>query len=307
VTIEPYPIYTVSSLCSEDLEQLGNKPKYWYRDGDRRMMFKAEFRGTGEDWAERVACEICLQLGIPHVHYELAYDEYQKLPGVICENVAAKPYSLILGNQLLLERDPDYPADQEHRYKVSEHTVAAVLSVVAKLELPPEDSCQQLPEGISTALGVFVGYVMLDALVANQDRHHQNWGAVRRSTITRLAPSFDHGAGLARNEPDLKRSRRLDSGDADRQIAIYANKARSAFYQNAGDRRTLTTHDAFAEFSKYDPKAASAWISQLETVSADFLQGIVNRIPDSRISEVGKAFTIRLLEKNRSTLLQFND
>ena len=104
---------------------------------------------------------------------------------------------------------------------------------------------------------------MLDALIANQDRHLQNWEAVRKSAITHLAPSFDHGAGLARNEPDLKRTRRLDSGDSDRQIAIYEKKARSAFYLNGGDLRTLLTHDAFVEFSKYDPKSASAWISQL--------------------------------------------
>lgn len=43
------------------------------------MLFKAEDRGTGEDWAEVVACHLCALLGLPHVEYELAaeYDGQQ--------------------------------------------------------------------------------------------------------------------------------------------------------------------------------------------------------------------------------------
>ena len=70
-----FRIQPVDRRQREAMENLGTKPKFWFSDGDRRMLFKAEERGTGEDWAEKVACHLCELLGVPRVHYELA-EEY---------------------------------------------------------------------------------------------------------------------------------------------------------------------------------------------------------------------------------------
>jgi hypothetical protein len=48
-----FEIVTVDSRNAEAIEPLGTKRKFWYLDGEKRMLFKAEERGTGEDWAER--------------------------------------------------------------------------------------------------------------------------------------------------------------------------------------------------------------------------------------------------------------
>jgi len=110
-----FEIVRVNSNRSDASEQLGTKTKFWFKDEQGcRMLFKAEERGTGEDWAEKIACEICRLLGLPHVHYELAHDDGQNVPGVVCANFAARPGVLLLGNQLLLETDPSYPADRRY-------------------------------------------------------------------------------------------------------------------------------------------------------------------------------------------------
>ena len=54
------------------VETLGSKPKFWFNEEDKRLLFKADDRGTGEDWAEVIACHLCRLLGLPHVEYELA-------------------------------------------------------------------------------------------------------------------------------------------------------------------------------------------------------------------------------------------
>jgi hypothetical protein len=127
-----FPFVRVESGDFENLEPLGTKRKFWFRDEQgRRLLFKAEERGTGEDWAEKVACELCELLGLPHVHYELAIESAGERPGVVCENCAPDPVELVLGNQLLHEHDPEYPADQQRKYRVREHTVDAVAAVVA--------------------------------------------------------------------------------------------------------------------------------------------------------------------------------
>jgi hypothetical protein len=54
------------------------------------LLFKAEDRGTGEDWAEVVACHLCGLLGLPHIEYKMAaeYDgEHYLRPGVVRENM----------------------------------------------------------------------------------------------------------------------------------------------------------------------------------------------------------------------------
>lgn len=234
-----YPIIEVDRDLAYDVEQLGTKRKFWFRKSETesvRWLFKAEERSTGEDWAEKIACELCESLGIPHVYYELALETASGTPGVVCPNIAAPPLTLVLGNQLLFERDASYPARDERKYGVRQHSVDLVVEALRKLELPPSEYCTRLPSGIDSALGVFVGFTMLDALIANQDRHHQNWGALR-SNISMLAPTFDHGAALARNEPEVKRSLRLQGRDPNYNIKNFAKKATSSFYGSQDSKR----------------------------------------------------------------------
>ena len=47
-----FDIVPVDSRNSDAPEQLGTKTKLWFKnDAGRRLLFKAEERGTGEDWA----------------------------------------------------------------------------------------------------------------------------------------------------------------------------------------------------------------------------------------------------------------
>ena len=59
----------------------------------------------------------------------------------------------------------------------------------------------EISDGIESALEVFVGYVMLDAWISNQDRHHENWGALGRQrgpSCAYIRPRRGAGSELAR-------------------------------------------------------------------------------------------------------------
>jgi hypothetical protein len=173
-----FSIYRVEKDDCTAIEPLGTKTKYWYDNS--RKLFKAEDRDTGEDWAEKIACHLCELLNLPHVHYELAdlyHGNTREKRGVICENCATSPLSLILGNQCLFGLDPNYPVKRD-RYKVREHTVCAVAEFLKQIESPNDFRSEDVPSSNETALDIFVGYVMLDAWIANQDRHHENWGVL---------------------------------------------------------------------------------------------------------------------------------
>lgn len=299
-----FPVVRIRSSQAEAVEYLGTKAKFWYRDGERQMLFKAEERGTGEDWAEKLACELCALLGLPHVHYEMAYDLDQQRPGVVCASFTPPPLALAHGNQLLLALDPAYPAGAQNHYRSRAHTVDAVFEVIEQLRPPDPRWCAHLPPRIETAVGVFAGYLLLDAWIANQDRHHENWGAVWDGERLALAPSFDHGAALARNLSDDERHERLTSRDEGRRVARFAARARSALYDAATAARPLGTLAAWQAFAARTPDAGAIWHDRLAAVEQAAVEAVVDQVPPDRMSAVCRSFTLQLLAENRRRLLQ---
>jgi len=302
-----YPIRQIDRLQAEDIEYLGTKRKFWFTTNGRRFLFKAEERGTGEDWAEKVVCELARLLGIPHVDYDLAHEyEGQRpiQPGVLCPAFVPRPQILILGNQLLVIRDPDYPAAEDRKYGVRKYTVEAVADIASVLKPPALEWMQNTPAGITTALGVFTGYVMLDAWVANQDRHHQNWGAIWEAPDLRLAPTFDHGASLARNLTDEERKERLHTRDRNRTVEQFCGRARSGFYSAEQKEKTVLALDVFWRFAERDPAAARIWLGKLAEITHVAVDAILAEIPPQRMSPVTREFTLKLLMTNQRRLLE---
>jgi len=199
------------------LEPLGTKTKWWVQGYTH--LFKENYQQRREDCSEVIVARLCTLLGLPHAEYQLGYvrlkiedDTWDERNGVLTKSMYHRGVErLIDGNQLLLRKDSDYPS--EDRYKVSEYTLHAVGKVVEDLDLPPADFCKDLPEKIQTATGVFVGYLMIDVLVANQDRHHENWGSIESGDQRMLTPTFDHGAALAPGETEASMRKRLDTTD----------------------------------------------------------------------------------------------
>lgn len=306
-----YPIKRIHQALAENLEPLGTKRKYWFREpsatageADVRKLFKAEERGTGEDWAEKVCCECSALLGLPHVHYELAVEATTETPGVVCDSCAVAPRALALGNQLLLALDNDYPANGGRKFKVRAHTVEAVADAVSLLRPPPAEWMHGVPAGVVSALDVFTGYLLLDAWTANQDRHHENWGVLLDGKTLSLAPTFDHGAALARNLTDKEREERMNTRDGNRRMPSFAAKARSAFFGDVTATRPMTTHTAWRAFAERAPVAAAAWRQRLETIEDRQVLAVLEEVPPARMSDVCRQFTMALLTENRRRILE---
>ncbi len=72
-----FPIVIVSPDASTQLEQLGTKAKFWYQfDENQKALFKAGRPGTGENWAEKVCCELARLLGLPHAEQDRHHENW---------------------------------------------------------------------------------------------------------------------------------------------------------------------------------------------------------------------------------------
>lgn len=301
-----FSVISVPDDASSLLEPLGTKPKFWFTNpmDSSSWLFKQARPGSGEDWSEKVASELCAIIELPHVQYELA--SWRNHAGVVCQTFVPDDGTLVLGNELLGKLIGGYN-DAGRQYRQRAHTLRVVIAIMCHQSILPPFASDRL-HFAEDAMDYFVGYLMLDAWIANQDRHHENWGIVRTPKgQLHLAPTFDHASSLGRNERDATRSALLAGKDMRRSIERYVARAKSAFYQSPSEKKPMSTFDAFREAATARPRAATEWMRRLRAVSMDSVREIVNEIPRERVSKVGIDFAVRMLELNRTTVLAVED
>ena len=305
-----FDILDVSGWTVLEEETLGTKRKLWLVAADgKRWLFKYRFQpATGDDWSERIAAEIAELVGMPHAVVELATLDGQ--PGVVVLDFTdhTRAGELVLGNALLLEADPKYP--QGGRYRVAQHRIDTVLDVLDQQCTAPRDMRDE--PVMSSAGAVFVGFLMLDVLIGNTDRHHENWGVLMPSDTARgavavLAPSFDHASSLGQILTDDERLRRLETRDSGFSVDAFVRKARSALYGDLGSTQPLTTWEAMQWAGRRYDLALAKWLERLRTVPAQQLADAVRAVPEERMSPVAKRFAEAVLMSNRARLLDRRD
>lgn len=296
-----FQIFEVPEDAAESEEAMGSRFKFWFHHPVlKTCLFKQVRFNTGEDWSEKIAAELAELLRLPHANYELA--TWREHYGVISTNFLSKGTALIHGNDILAGIVSSYPRNQT--YSVSHHTLDVALDALMRpgLKLPLGWSPSI---GITEAISVVVGYLMLDAWISNGDRHHENWVFVVQlpDGIPHLAPTYDHASCLGRELRDVKRQNYLQS----QTVANYVAKSRSAFYHQSSDRRAMLTFDLFRVIAHKYSASAKIWLDNLATIPIESINSIFERVPAHRISSVAAEFGLKMLEINQHRLLNLRD
>jgi len=188
-------------------EQQGTKEKFWY--GEHKDKLCKFGKVHGENWAELIAYLLATQLDIPCARYQPAiYTEQDResIKCVVSESFInrSKGERLINANELLAKYERSY--EPSEIYKQRKYTFSGAVGLFKVIGL-----CNGL-QGY-TPIQQFIGYLLFDILIANQDRHHENWGFVSSSKPLYLAPTFDHGASMACRILEKERVSRMQSAD----------------------------------------------------------------------------------------------
>lgn len=291
---EVYAVLDVSFWEPAGEEYLGSKPKQWLREPNTGELWLwkestwnndadgARYR-KGDDWAERVVREVAVGLGVPTAEVELAVRE--DLFGVATRTFVGEGEDLIHGDELLAEV-VGVGANSRDRTNYNPVTVRAALNAAA----PPTPA----PD-LRSAIGWFAGYLLLDALVGNTDRHQENWGVVTSAKGRRLAPSFDHASSLGFLLSDAEREERLTTRDGNRTAAAYAAKTPSRF---EGSPHPIVV--AVEMLATLPPAARSHWEHALEELPD--IDPILAKLPRTRMSSVARHFARALFTANHLRL-----
>ncbi|MYH50548.1 MAG: hypothetical protein F4151_13755 [Gammaproteobacteria bacterium] len=287
---DPYLVFEVQEewLLDEPEEEMGSKKKFWYRrepDGVE-WLFKFPRPDTGEHWAEKIAAEVAGLLGIPHARVELA--QFGDDRGSVSESFTPRGYELVHGNQLLRWASSGY--DPDKTFGQREHTLENVFGVVDRLFMTDEARIRRKRQ--------IAEYLVLDALIGNTDRHHENWGVVRRRKEDQwrggIAPSFDHASSLGRELRDERRRILLEESEVGR----YVERGRGAVFWSGDERKGPSPLELVRRaILVYDDLFRPA-LDRLKDVDLSRMNRLIDRVPEGWMSLSGHEFAVAMVGYN---------
>ena len=207
------------SLPAREMEHRGSRRKYWIlgQDGKTDWLLKFPRPGTGEHWAEKVAAEVGGLIGVNTARVELARAG---------DHLATVCQSFISGDDALDDDDgpvttwfhgSEFLDQAMGGYDINRirpnrgHNVKNIVRCV--LEFSGHGGLNPMRWG--WIFEDLASYVLLDGLIGNTDRHHENWMVAYTidagSVGFFVAPSFDHASSLGRELRDSRREQYLSS------------------------------------------------------------------------------------------------
>jgi hypothetical protein len=296
VSAEPYPILEVQREWVLEPEALGSKVKFWYRRPEDQVgwLFKFPQPNTGQHWAEKIAEEIAASLGILHARVELAL--FENIRGSATESFARDGRNLFHGNQILAGQVLGY--DPSKQFRQSDHTLANVFLAL--------DRVFANPEGARRAKAQFAEYVILDALIGNTDRHHENWGILLKREGDQwagtLAPTFDHASSLGRELADSSEGKCRERIIREGRVGAYSEKASGAIFWDRADKRGLSPLGLARRATDGYPEFFGPALGRLERLDRRAVEKITERAPADWMTPLARQFAVELMCYNMGEL-----
>ncbi|TSD58678.1 hypothetical protein [Aeromicrobium piscarium] len=255
----------------------------------------------GEDWAELLGFLTGACLGVPCAKVRLCLRSGRR--GSLSSSLNHVKYAFTDGCLHLEEMEaPGYFRHQEgdpgcdpQRPEIRRpgHHLRNIRDSLGGID-PPPGAASSL-----TAWDVFTGYLILDALIANRDRHEENW-AVRRaqlsSTVSQLAASYDHarafGSGLREDQ------RETLTADPAALQRFCAKGTAHRFEHRKGEPIPTLVEVAAAAVEMGTPTGADHWRKRLNTLD---LAPMLEPVREGAIPEMSvhaRTFTEKLVETN---------
>lgn len=289
-----YCVHEVNDLRMTSTEQMGSKDKFWVELDDADWLFKYPLRFDGERWSEMVAYEVGRMMELPIAEIELGV--YEREDGAIKKGTLSKAVvdkeergeELIHGNEAMAEMDlSGYLLDDE-----GSPGLDAVIDYLRRYDVVG-------PDGDGRGADYFVGYLVLDGLIGNVDRHHENWGVVANpSGPQRLARSFDHGACLGRELGGRKRHNYLSN----KQVSVYVGRGRAKI----SPPNTVERVPPFELLESLDGlglgQAKRHWIDCALAIDMASVDDLFARFPEAWIDADQWRFALAYMEQTRQYL-----
>lgn len=275
-------------------EPQGKNEKSWYRNPETKhvWLFKPAARRRGQlpdgrEWAEKIAELLAVELDVPVAPVEFAV--LDGVLGTICENANPGSNPIQSGSALLTSQNPSF----DPRAKDSAgHSASEIQNALRGVEPPLSFSGPRA----MTSYDVFCGYLVLDAIIANQDRHSQNWSVVSVHGRRHLMESYDHGSSLSAGHTDAKRQAMTES---DAAFQGFLQRGRATRFE--GGRQTTLREYAKTALALGTPGALEHWLDKIDALTPAVIADVVSRTYG--MTGVASTFVEKLVVAEREGLI----
>lgn len=261
----------------------GNREKEWLKsiETDVSGMFKVPRENRGEHWAEKLSCEIATILDFPHAHVDFAVRNNVK---------GCFSYFFVKENEGFSHFDGGtffpYNYDSE---KNNGYTISLISDVLNKIGIDFEN---------------FLFVIVFDALIANGDRHQDNWGITKHFSNGQIfiSPLYDNSACLAR---ELDEQKINDFIDSDEKLLRYIYKGKSKI--GIGKTKNINHFSLIKTIGLQYPNKVKELIKTFRKLDEYKITDMVNQIPTEFVSDDHKVIIIKIILKRKNILLQIGD
>ena len=138
-------------------------------------------------------------------------------------------------------------------------------------------------------------YLVLDAMIGNTDRHHENWGVLRRRKnhvwYGVVAPSFDHASSLGRELLDDRRDRLL----TENRVGNYVERGRGAIYWSTEGAHGPSPIELVRRTAPCYPDIFRPALTKIEKLDETLVDDLLARMPEEWMSRSAKEFATALM------------
>ncbi len=153
-------------------------------------------------------------------------------------------------------------------------------------------------------LNDLASFVLLDALVGNTDRHHDNWmllysvdaGNIRM----RAAPSYDHASSLGRELTDERREQIISAN----RMLNYVKRGRGGVFIDAAGIRAPSPLRLAQLLGRWRSEIAADWMERLVSVPISAILSVIDRIPAEFAPERAREFAYQVIVTSKQELLR---
>lgn len=154
--------------------------KRWQIEDGKRVLLKGGSKPYQQQpFCEVIAMEVANRLSIPHIPYSLTWID--DLPFSVCEDFVTEDTELV----------PAWLIMQTQKKNNSTSTYQHFVNCCGAL-------------GIKSVVSFLDQMIVLDYIIANEDRHYSNFGAIRDANTLEwlgMAPIYDSGTSLGYDRP----------------------------------------------------------------------------------------------------------
>jgi len=189
--------------------------------------------------------------------------------GVLSENFRSIDEEFFVGGDLFLEFCPDFDRESLDHYHVD-----MLFRVLTKYDL-----CAS-----------FIQVIVFDALIANQDRHCDNWGVLVNRHGVHLAPIYDNGSSLGFQ---LTKDDVIKKLHDEEMFRAFTRRSRSII--GLRGKKKPKTLDLLTEIANRYPLECADAVERLEWITEPVVQQVLQLIPDQIMPEIYKVWVCKLV------------